>query len=142
MAGHYRARMQCTPHTTYSEVRALFLRGGREVLITRTYSDAAWGFPGVQLRAGESAVNGLLRICRELFDSNIVRLAGSQSCSYNLGFRTAKYRYFVCHPDLSDSRLMQHVESRWVLVPQLRDYCFDAPTQCFLDRHLLSVVGR
>jgi len=120
---------------SWVEARALIQRAGREYLIIKTHAgdEQPWEFPGGRIRRNEPPEAGLRRLCRALLGIEINIVLGQPPFDYSFGTHRVRYRYYICGVRRHEAAPAACGEARWVLMEQLREYVFDAPTQQVVD---------
>ena len=120
---------------SWVEARALIQQAGREYLIIKTHAgdEQPWEFPGGRVQRSESPEAGLRRLCRALLGIEINIVLGQPPFDYRFGTHRVRYRYYLCGVRRQDAAPSACAEARWVLMEQLREYVFDAPTQQVVD---------
>ncbi|MBN2447945.1 MAG: NUDIX hydrolase [Phycisphaerae bacterium] len=128
---------------SWSEARAIIRRRQREFLIVRPAGnpDAPWSFAGGRLHSGEHAAAGLRRICCAVIGQDVQIIGGCIKSTFGYAFHTVDYRYYLCELMDTSATVGKHHDARWILLPQLREYYFDPPTQFVVDK-LLEALHR
>ncbi|HUU95106.1 MAG TPA: NUDIX domain-containing protein [Phycisphaerae bacterium] len=120
---------------SWVEARALIQRAGREYLIIKPHAgdEQPWEFPGGRIRSSEPPEAALRHLCRALLGIDIHIALGQPPFDYSFGTHRVRYRYYLCGVRRREAAPPGCAEARWVLMEQLREYVFDAPTQQVVD---------
>ncbi len=117
------------------ESRALLRQGVNTYLIVLPSTDPGtlWEFPGGPVERHESPETALRRLLRSQVGVEIDFFVGQPPFAHNFGTHAVTYRYYICGVRSGVAGPRECAETRWVLLGQLRDYSFDAPTQQVVD---------
>jgi ADP-ribose pyrophosphatase YjhB (NUDIX family) len=116
-------------------VACAVLHNGQEYLIVRPrdVAGAKWAFLGAPVEEGESVEIACRRVCRDALGADVAIDYGQPPIGGEYGGRAAMYRYSFCYIESESIRSDGPLETRWVLLPQLREYEFDPPHQGVAD---------